>query len=68
MGKTIPVYFPDDEMDLHDKVEKERKALHISKSGFIKMVLAEYFNGKEQGNHSKKTNPSSGFGDLLGDL
>lgn len=68
MGKTIPVYFADDEMDLYEQIKKSCK--HISRSSFMKIAALEkiereenkqstdnLFSGNKQGNNQ--------FGDLL---
>lgn len=70
MGKTVPVYFGDDDEELHKKILADSKKMHLSNSSFIKMTVAKYYERNE--NQSTKqqsmTNINNDVGDLLGDL
>jgi hypothetical protein len=70
MGKTIPVYFGEDEEDLYEKIDKISKQKHISRSSCVKMIIAESIDSKEQDvvNNSKNNKPINNFSNLLDEL
>lgn len=46
IGKTIPVYFTDEELELLKRIDKARK--HISRAGWMKQAAEEKLKKEEE--------------------